>query len=60
MSWAALGAVIFWGFSFIATKVALREIHPVTLLTLRYMIGALFLLLAQYSRDKALDRKSVV
>ncbi len=53
MSWAALGAVIFWGFSFIATKVALREIHPVTLLTLRYMIGALFLLLAQYSRDKA-------
>ena len=52
MSWAAFGAVIFWGFSFIATKVALREVHPFTLLTLRYAIGALLLLLAQYGRDK--------
>ena len=53
MSWAALGAVIFWGFSFIATKVALREVHPFTLLFLRYAIGALFLLLVQYGRDTA-------
>ncbi len=53
MSWTAFGAVIFWGFSFIATKVALREVHPFTLLLLRYTIGALFLLLVQYGRDKA-------
>lgn len=52
MSWQALAAVIFWGFSFIATKVALKEVHPFTLLTLRYAIGALLLLLVQLSRDK--------
>ncbi|MDI7260138.1 MAG: DMT family transporter [Thermodesulfobacteriota bacterium] len=52
MSWPALLAVIFWGFSFIATKVALRGVHPFTLLTLRYAIGALLLLLVQMGRDK--------
>jgi len=53
MSWAALGAVVFWGFSFIATKVALREVHPFTLLILRYTIGALFLVIAQCGQDTA-------
>lgn len=52
MSWPALLAVIFWGFSFIATKAALREVHPFTLLTLRYAIGALLLLLVQLGRDR--------
>jgi len=52
MSWQALLAVIFWGFSFIATKMALKEVHPFTLLTLRYAIGALLLLLVQMGRDK--------
>lgn len=52
VSWPALWAVIFWGFSFIATKEALKEVHPFTLLTLRYAIGALLLLLAQYGRDR--------
>ncbi len=52
MCWQALAAVIFWGFSFIATKVALREVHPFTILTLRYAIGALLLLSAQLSRDR--------
>src|SRR4030065_1915795 len=52
MSWTALWAVIFWGFSFIATKVALKEVHPFTLLTLRYAIGALLLLLVQLGRDR--------
>ncbi len=51
MSWQALAAVIFWGFSFIATKVALREVHPFTLLTLRYAIGAFMLLSVQLIRD---------
>ncbi|MBM4277014.1 MAG: DMT family transporter [Deltaproteobacteria bacterium] len=53
MSWQALLAVIFWGFSFIATKMALKEVHPFTLLTLRYAIGALLLLLVQMGRDRA-------
>ncbi|MBS3920960.1 MAG: DMT family transporter [Deltaproteobacteria bacterium] len=52
MSWQALAAVIFWGFSFIATKMALKEVHPFTLLTLRYAIGALLLLLVQLNRDR--------
>jgi drug/metabolite transporter (DMT)-like permease len=47
----ALWAVIFWGFSFIATKVALREVHPFTLLTLRFGIGGFLLLLVQLQRD---------
>ena len=52
MSWAALGAIFFWGLSFIATKVALKEIHPFTLLTLRFGIGALLLLAFQLQKDK--------
>ena len=52
LSWPALWAVIFWGFSFIATKVALREIHPFTLLTLRFGIGGFLLLLVQLQRDR--------
>lgn len=50
MSWPALLAIIFWGFSFIATKLALREVHPFTLLTLRFGIGGLLLLLVQLQR----------
>jgi len=52
LSWLALWAVVLWGFSFIATKVALREVHPFTLLTLRFGIGGLFLLLFQLQKDK--------
>ncbi|RPJ11103.1 MAG: DMT family transporter, partial [Deltaproteobacteria bacterium] len=52
MSWPALAAVIFWGFSFIATKTVIREIHPFTLLVLRFGIGALLLLLVQICRDR--------
>lgn len=52
MSWPAFWAIIFWGFSFIAAKVALREVHPFTLLTLRFGIGAFLLLLVQFCKDK--------
>lgn len=52
MSWPALAAVIFWGVSFIATKVAIRELHPFTLLPLRFAIGALLLLFVQLRRDR--------
>jgi len=45
LSWSAFSAVVIWGISFIATKFALREIHPLTLLTLRFGIGFLLLLI---------------
>ena len=48
----ALWANIFWGLSFIATKVALREVDPFTLLTTRFGIGAFLLLLVQFHKDK--------
>jgi drug/metabolite transporter (DMT)-like permease len=49
-----LSAVVIWGISFIATKFALREIHPLTLLTLRFGIGVLFLLLVQLRTKRLL------
>ena len=52
LSWGALWAIVFWGISFIATKVALKEVHPFMLLALRYAIGALLLFFFQYQRDK--------
>lgn len=36
-------AVIFWGGSFIATKIVLREVSPVTTVWLRFTIGVLVL-----------------
>jgi len=36
-------AVIFWGTSFIATKIALRELTPEMILTLRLIIAVIFL-----------------
>jgi len=52
VSWPALFAVIFWGFSFVATKVALKEVHPFALLALRFGVGACLLLLVQCYRDR--------
>ncbi len=57
MSWQALWAIIFWGLSFIATKVALREVHPFTLLTLRFGMGGLLLLLLQLQKDRQFLKK---
>jgi drug/metabolite transporter (DMT)-like permease len=57
LSWPALWAIIFWGLSFIATKVALREINPFTLLTLRFGMGGLLLLLFQLQKDKRFLKK---
>jgi drug/metabolite transporter (DMT)-like permease len=36
-------AVIFWGISFVATKTALREIPPITLIFTRFAIGSALL-----------------
>ncbi|HUP59320.1 MAG TPA: DMT family transporter [Thermoanaerobaculia bacterium] len=40
----AFVAVVFWGISFVATKAALREISPVTLIFARFAIGSIVLL----------------
>jgi len=37
-------AVVFWGLSFVATKAALRDVSPSTLIFVRFTIGALLLL----------------
>jgi len=36
-------AVIFWGASFVGTKVALQDAHPVTVVWVRFLIGVLVL-----------------
>lgn len=41
---AACIAVAFWGISFVATKAVLRDLAPVTLIFMRFAIGALVLL----------------
>jgi drug/metabolite transporter (DMT)-like permease len=51
VSWPALWAIIFWGFSFIATKVALKEVHPFSLLAMRFGIGACLLLFFQFRKE---------
>jgi drug/metabolite transporter (DMT)-like permease len=42
----ALLAAIFWGASFVATKTAVREISPITLIVLRFALGVLVLFFA--------------
>lgn len=39
----AFVAIVFWGISFVATKAALRDVSPVTLIFVRFAIGALIL-----------------
>jgi len=52
LSWPALWATIIWGFSFIATKIALRELSPFTLTAVRFGIGGILLLLVQVQRNR--------
>ena len=42
----ALFAALVWGASFVATKAALRDIQPITLIVLRFAIGILILAFA--------------
>jgi drug/metabolite transporter (DMT)-like permease len=53
-------AVVAWGASFIATKVALRDVSPVTIVWLRFAIGVAILgaavrLRRQFSLPSRLD-----
>lgn len=48
----ALFAVIVWGASFIATKVALQDISPITIVWLRFLMGVIILGLAVVLRKQ--------
>lgn len=47
-----LFAVVVWGMSFIATKVALRQVSPVVVVWLRFAIGVLILGIAMAARKQ--------
>jgi drug/metabolite transporter (DMT)-like permease len=49
---AALAAVTLWGISFVATRAALREIPPVTLIFTRFALGSALLLALLAFRDR--------
>lgn len=56
----ALFAVVVWGASFIATKIALAEVHPVTVVWLRFamgvaVMGAVVILRRQLIRPSGAD-----
>lgn len=53
-SLAAFGAVVMWGISFVATKHALGELTPVTLLFCRFLLGSLFLLALVRGRGESI------
>ena len=50
----ALAAIVLWGISFVATKAALVEISPVTLIFTRFGLGAALLVLILMLRGEAL------
>ena len=53
-------AVIFWGSSFIATKVALKELSPESIISLRLIIASVFLFITAivYKKDFSINLKS--
>jgi len=55
-----ISAVIFWGSSFIATKVALQELSPETIVSLRLIIASIFLLITALllKKDFSINLKS--
>ena len=51
---AAFAAVVLWGVSFVATKAALREVSPVTLIFTRFALGVGVLVLVLKLRRESL------
>jgi len=49
--WRAFLAIVFWGLSFVATKAALRELSPITLIVTRFALGVALLLVLLRARD---------
>ncbi len=58
--WKPFAAVAFWGVSFVATKIALDELVPLTLILLRLILAVIFLTsIAVYTkRDFSVNLKS--
>jgi len=60
--WARAGAllsVVFWGTSFVATKIALRELSPTTLIFVRFAQGsALMIVILLFRREMSLPPKA--
>ena len=58
--WKPLLAVLFWGISFIATKIALNELNPETIILLRLLLAIILLLIvAIYTkRDFSISLKN--
>jgi len=54
-----LFAVISWGISFVATKIAIAELTPITLIILRMILAVvlLFIIAIATKRDFSIDRK---
>ncbi|RKY93644.1 MAG: EamA/RhaT family transporter [Ignavibacteriae bacterium] len=48
-------AVIFWGASFIATKVALEELNPETIISLRLILASILLVVSAIAAKKKFD-----
>jgi len=53
--WLIILAVIFWGTSFIATKVALEELDPETIISLRLILASILLMLSAFVTKKKFD-----
>jgi drug/metabolite transporter (DMT)-like permease len=51
---AAFAAIVLWGDSFVATKAALREVSPVTLIFTRFALGVAVLVLVLKLRRESL------
>lgn len=51
LTWRPIVAVFFWGLSFIATKIALREIDPILIINLRLLLAVpLLAVIAVFSK----------
>lgn len=51
----ALLAITFWGISFVATKAALREVAPITLIFSRFFLGTITLFVWSFISHRATD-----
>jgi drug/metabolite transporter (DMT)-like permease len=58
---AAFSAVVLWGISFVATKAALQEISPVTLIFTRFALGTAFLFLVlKFQRESLIPPRNAL
>jgi len=53
--WLIILAVIFWGTSFVATKAALEELDPETIISLRLILASILLTVSAFVTKKKFD-----